>query len=81
MVGIELLEDRVLRRPAAGLARKLAECCHQNGLIVLSCGIYDNVIRILVPLTASDEIVDEGLDILERSLEEVTDGEKNRSAG
>lgn len=42
-----------------------------NGLILLSCGAYANTIRILVPLTASDEIVDEGLDIIERSLIEL----------
>jgi 4-aminobutyrate aminotransferase / (S)-3-amino-2-methylpropionate transaminase / 5-aminovalerate transaminase len=37
----------------------------------LSCGVYANTIRILVPLTASDAIVDEGLDIIERSLAEI----------
>jgi 4-aminobutyrate aminotransferase/(S)-3-amino-2-methylpropionate transaminase len=35
---------------------------------LLSCGTYGNVIRILVPLTASDAIVDEGLAIIEASL-------------
>jgi 4-aminobutyrate aminotransferase/(S)-3-amino-2-methylpropionate transaminase len=38
------------------------------GLILLSCGTYGNVVRILVPLTASDAIVDEGLDMLEAAM-------------
>lgn len=70
MVGIELVEERASRKPAAPLTKRWAERCHDNGLIVLTCGIYGNVVRILVPLTASDAVVDEGLDILERSLDE-----------
>ncbi len=70
MVGIELVEDRASRKPAAALTKRWAERCHTNGLIVLTCGVYGNVVRILVPLTASDAIVDEGLGILERSLED-----------
>jgi 4-aminobutyrate aminotransferase/(S)-3-amino-2-methylpropionate transaminase len=42
-------------------------------MILLSCGVYANTIRILVPLTASDAIVDEGLDIIERSLKQVAE--------
>jgi 4-aminobutyrate aminotransferase/(S)-3-amino-2-methylpropionate transaminase len=38
------------------------------GLVLLSCGIFANTIRVLVPLTASDAIVDEGLDRLEAAL-------------
>jgi 4-aminobutyrate aminotransferase/(S)-3-amino-2-methylpropionate transaminase len=41
---------------------------YQNGLVLLSCGVNANSIRILVPLTASDAIVDEGLDVLEQAL-------------
>ena len=40
----------------------------RRGLMLLSCGTYGNVLRILVPLTASDALVNEGLDILEASL-------------
>jgi len=72
MVGIELVEDPSSNKPAAALTKRWAERCHGNGLIVLTCGVYGNVVRILVPLTASDAIVEEGLVILERSLEEAT---------
>jgi 4-aminobutyrate aminotransferase/(S)-3-amino-2-methylpropionate transaminase len=70
MVGIELVEDPTSHTPAAALTKRWAERCHRNGLIMLTCGVYANVVRILVPLTASDAIVEEGLAILERSLEE-----------
>lgn len=39
-----------------------------RGLILLSCGTYGNVIRILVPLTASDALLDEGLAVLEQAF-------------
>jgi 4-aminobutyrate aminotransferase/(S)-3-amino-2-methylpropionate transaminase len=41
----------------------------KRGLILLSCGVYANVIRVLVPLVASDAILDEGLDIMAAALE------------
>ena len=40
----------------------------KRGLVLLSCGVYANVIRILVPLTASDALLDEGMAILAESL-------------
>jgi 4-aminobutyrate aminotransferase/(S)-3-amino-2-methylpropionate transaminase len=70
MVAIELVEDKGSHKPAAALTKRWAEKSLKNGLILLTCGVYGNVARILVPLTASDAILDEGLDILERSLEE-----------
>jgi 4-aminobutyrate aminotransferase/(S)-3-amino-2-methylpropionate transaminase len=44
----------------------------RRGLILLSCGVYANVIRIMVPLTAADALVDEGLKILDDSLSAVS---------
>ncbi|MFT3976746.1 MAG: hypothetical protein QM688_06500 [Sphingomonas bacterium] len=38
------------------------------GLVLLSCGIHGETIRLLMPLTASDAIIDEGMDILEQAL-------------
>ncbi len=70
MVAIELVEDRTTKKPATALTKRWAERSLANGLILLTCGIYGNVARILVPLTASDAIVEEGLGLLERSLEE-----------
>ena len=47
-----------------------------RGLLLLPCGVYGNVIRVLVPLTASDELVDEGMDVLEAALAAVSELER-----
>jgi 4-aminobutyrate aminotransferase/(S)-3-amino-2-methylpropionate transaminase len=47
------------------------QACAKRGLVVLSCGVRGNVIRFLAPLTASEAIVNEGLDILESALTEL----------
>ncbi|MCG5242486.1 4-aminobutyrate--2-oxoglutarate transaminase [Azospirillum doebereinerae] len=71
MVAMELVTDRETKEPAADLTKALVAKAAEKGLILLSCGTYANVIRVLVPLTASDALIDEGLDIIERSLEEL----------
>jgi 4-aminobutyrate aminotransferase/(S)-3-amino-2-methylpropionate transaminase len=68
MVAIELCKDGDAHQPSAELAKSLAVEATQRGLILLTCGTYGNVVRILVPLAASDAIVNEGLDIIEASL-------------
>jgi 4-aminobutyrate aminotransferase-like enzyme len=40
----------------------------ENGLLILSCGLYGNVIRLLPPLTTTDEELERGLDILEQAV-------------
>ena len=59
-------------RPIADLTRALVKRAAEKGLVILSCGLYGNVIRFLVPLTASDAIVREGLAIVAESLRELT---------
>ena len=68
MAAIELVEDRATKEPAAGIAAATVTGALERGLILLKTGIYDNVIRILVPVNASDEDLNAGLDILEESL-------------
>jgi 4-aminobutyrate aminotransferase/(S)-3-amino-2-methylpropionate transaminase len=70
MVAIELVKDRATNEPDPDLTKKVVTKAQENGLILLSCGLYGNVLRLLVPLTASDALVDEGLDIIERSLDQ-----------
>ena len=62
MVACELFDAEC--KPDAALAAKLVGMARERGLILLSCGQYGNVIRILVPLTASDVEVQQGMDIL-----------------
>jgi 4-aminobutyrate aminotransferase/(S)-3-amino-2-methylpropionate transaminase len=71
MVALELVKDGDARRADPDLAKALVARAAANGLLILSCGTRANVIRFLAPLTASDAIISEGLDILERSLAEV----------
>ncbi len=68
MVAIELFEEGDTARPDAALTRKVVAEAARRGLILLSCGTYGNVIRVLVPLTASDLLVDEGLALLADSF-------------
>jgi 4-aminobutyrate aminotransferase / (S)-3-amino-2-methylpropionate transaminase / 5-aminovalerate transaminase len=68
MVAIELFEGGDSARPDADLTRRVVAEAAQRGLILLSCGSYANVIRILVPLTASDALVAEGMQILADSF-------------
>jgi len=68
MVAIELSKGGDLAQPDGDLAKRVVAEAARRGLILLSCGTYGNVIRILVPLTASDALLDEGIAILAASL-------------
>lgn len=67
MVALELLEPDT-HQPDAELTRRVVAEAARRGLILLSCGSYANVIRLLVPLTASDALLDEGMRILADSF-------------
>lgn len=71
MIAVELVKSGAALGPDAELTKALVQRAAVNGLILLSCGLYGNVIRFLMPLTADDAIVAEGLDIFERSLREL----------
>jgi 4-aminobutyrate aminotransferase len=70
MCAIELVKDEKSHEPAPQLTQALMKAANARGLILLSCGTYGNVIRFLSPLTASDALVREGMDIFEASLQE-----------
>jgi 4-aminobutyrate aminotransferase/(S)-3-amino-2-methylpropionate transaminase len=69
MIAFDIVKARGGAEPDADATKLVVKRAYENGLILLSCGVFGNGIRILVPLTASDEIVDEGLGILEKALE------------
>jgi 4-aminobutyrate aminotransferase / (S)-3-amino-2-methylpropionate transaminase / 5-aminovalerate transaminase len=64
MVAMELFKNGDVKQPDADLAKRISAEATARGLILLTCGTYGNVIRILVPLTASDALLDEGLAIM-----------------
>ncbi|MGB5669700.1 MAG: aminotransferase class III-fold pyridoxal phosphate-dependent enzyme, partial [Sedimenticolaceae bacterium] len=73
MVAMELFRDENGQRvPDPDLTKKLVVLAAERGLILLSCGMYGNTVRILVPITGSDEIIDEGLDIIQGCLDTLT---------
>jgi len=72
MVAMELFEDGKLDAPDAELTKRLVAEAARRGLILLPCGSNANIIRLLVPLTASDPIIDEGMRILEESFDAIS---------
>lgn len=69
MMAIELVKDGDADQPNGELLAKLIPEAYARGLIVLKCGIRGNVFRFLPPLTISDELIDEGLSILEAGFD------------
>ncbi len=71
MVAFELVKERGGHDPDPDKVKQLTARALERGLILLSCGIYGNAIRLLAPLTTPDTHLEEGLNILERCLVEV----------
>lgn len=67
MVAIELVGDGE-RTPDPEALAKVLSYCHSRGLVLLSAGTYGNVIRMLPPLVIGDELLHEGLDLLEEAF-------------
>lgn len=70
MVAMELVSGNNPDKPDPDLTKALVAKAAEKGLIILACGVRGNVIRFLVPLTASDALINEGMDILGESLRE-----------
>jgi len=68
MVAFDIVTTRGTNEPDADTTKRVLTKAREHGLILLSCGVYGNAVRLLVPLTASDELIDEGLDVLELAL-------------
>ncbi len=71
MTAIELVTDRSTKAPAKELANRLQAAALRRGLLLITAGTFGNVIRVLVPLTVEEAVLDEGLDVLEDALGEV----------
>jgi 4-aminobutyrate aminotransferase / (S)-3-amino-2-methylpropionate transaminase / 5-aminovalerate transaminase len=68
MQAIELVKSQETKTPAAAETKRITQYCYEHGLITITAGSYSNVIRVLVPLVATNEQIDEGLDVLESAL-------------
>jgi 4-aminobutyrate aminotransferase/(S)-3-amino-2-methylpropionate transaminase len=80
MVAFELVKARGGHEPAPERAAALTAKALENGLIILSCGYWGNTIRLLAPLTIPEEQLEEGLDIIERSLVEIAVDEQRKAS-
>jgi 4-aminobutyrate aminotransferase/(S)-3-amino-2-methylpropionate transaminase len=68
MIAMELVRDGDANLPDPNLTKAISSTAADNGLILISCGVRGNVIRILAPLTIPFEQVDEGLEILRNAF-------------
>lgn len=68
MTAVEFCHSRDPHKPAADIANALKAEAAQRGLLLLNCGVYGNVLRVMVPLTIPFAILDEGLEVLEAAL-------------
>ena len=68
MIGFDIVKNRGSYEPDADATKRVTAAALGEGLILLSAGVYSNVIRILVPLTVSDAVLEEGLERLEKAL-------------
>ena len=80
MAAMELVKDRSTKEPDSQAASDVLTSAHHRGLVLIKAGMYDNVVRILVPLCVTDEQLNRGLDILEAALETVAESESIASS-
>ncbi|EKN69368.1 4-aminobutyrate aminotransferase [Neobacillus bataviensis LMG 21833] len=71
MCAMEIVKDRQLKTPDKEAVGKIVKAAGERGLMLLSAGLYSNVIRLLMPLTITDDQLEEGLQILEEAMEAV----------
>jgi len=69
MVAVEFVKDRKTKEPAKELVSLIIKESFEMGLLVISAGIYSNVIRFLIPLVITDEQLERGISIFEKAIE------------
>lgn len=74
MMAIELVTDRKAKTPAAKECKAIRGAAFKKGMILLTCGTLDNVIRMHPSMMMPDELLEQSMDILEASIEEVVKG-------
>ena len=72
MIAMELVYDRDAKTPAPEKAKQLVEFCLDRNLIILACGTYGNVIRLLMPLVITEEQLTKGMEIIDNGLTSIS---------
>jgi 4-aminobutyrate aminotransferase/(S)-3-amino-2-methylpropionate transaminase len=69
MNAIELVADRETKEPLDGpTGTAIARRCLEHGVVILKAGTYDNVIRLLPPITIDEALLDDGLAVLDEAI-------------
>jgi 4-aminobutyrate aminotransferase/(S)-3-amino-2-methylpropionate transaminase len=68
MCAMELVRNAETREPADSETKEIVKHCYEHGLILISAGTFNNVVRLLVPLVVTDEQFNEGMGVIEAAL-------------
>jgi len=68
MAAVEFVSDRVSKTPDTAAAAKVLARCHNEGVILLKAGTFDNVVRILPPLVIGEDLLNDGLEVFEKAM-------------
>jgi 4-aminobutyrate aminotransferase / (S)-3-amino-2-methylpropionate transaminase / 5-aminovalerate transaminase len=68
LAALELVKDRDSKVPAAEETKAITDFCFEQGLILLACGTFGNVLRFMMPLVTTDQQLEKGLDILKNAF-------------
>ncbi|WP_394233333.1 4-aminobutyrate--2-oxoglutarate transaminase [Niallia oryzisoli] len=68
MCAIEFVKDPITKEPNKELVGEILAKAHQKGLIIMSAGLHGNIIRLLTPLVITEELLEEGFDVLEETI-------------
>jgi 4-aminobutyrate aminotransferase/(S)-3-amino-2-methylpropionate transaminase len=68
MAALEFVTDPKTKEPDPAAASKVLTACHEEGIILLRAGTYDNCVRLLPPLVMSDDLLMDGLAVLEKAV-------------
>ena len=71
MLAVEIVQPGTLE-PDSATTAAVAKACHAMGVVVLTAGTFGNVLRFLPPLVISDDLLNEGLDVLQDAFAQVT---------
>ncbi|HYG56623.1 MAG TPA: aspartate aminotransferase family protein, partial [Symbiobacteriaceae bacterium] len=74
MIGCELVRDLTTKEPAGAEVNQIMEKCINRGVIIVKCGYYGSVLRMLVPLMIPMDQLGEALDVVEQACLEVAEG-------
>jgi len=72
MAAFDVVADKTNHTPDAELTGAVCKKAREKGLILLSCGLYGNTLRFLMPVTIEDDVLQEGLGIVEACLKELS---------